>query len=142
MKGGGQSAKTKLRKFGLPAGLAPSAEAAASAAFAAVTTATLTAAAASATAASCARAGFIDVQCASAQRHTVELLDRGVAFFVVRHFAKAESTGTTRLAVRDQANPVYGSKLLEKLTDFFFRRFIAKISNKNVLHVQQTPIGG
>jgi hypothetical protein len=41
------------------------------------------------------------------------LLDGSVAFFVIRHFAKAETAGATRLSIRDQANPIHGSKLLE-----------------------------
>jgi hypothetical protein len=76
---------------------------------------------------------FVHVQSTPAQLRAIQGGDSFLAVFGIRHFDKAKTTGTARVAVGHNRDAVYWSILLKHLAQFVFPRIKIQIPNEDIL---------
>jgi hypothetical protein len=79
--------------------------------------------------------GFVDAQCPAVEVGAVQRGNRTIAFGIVRHFDKPESTRLSRIAIRNDVDATYGSMGLEQSSKRVFGSPKAEVSDKDILHV-------
>jgi hypothetical protein len=75
---------------------------------------------------------LVDDEVAVAKEAAIQHLDGLAGLFLRRHLDEAEAPGAARELVRDDANGLDGSGLLEQLTQIFFRGLKGKVPDEEL----------
>jgi hypothetical protein len=119
------------QQISLPARIAPAAATAASAVTASATVATK---ATATRPAFLTRASFVYVNRAAIQFGSVQGVHRLFGILAIGHFHESETTGLSRVAVADQADPLHCPKRREGGLELDFGGLVGEVSYENVSH--------
>jgi hypothetical protein len=81
------------------------------------------------------RAGFVNIQIATAKIHSVQGGYGSFGFTCVSHLHERKTPRSARITIRHQADTFHGPVLLKKRADGIFSRAEVQVTYKNLFHV-------
>jgi hypothetical protein len=79
-------------------------------------------------------ARFVDIQRSAAKLRAIQSRDCALCLGFVGHFHKSKASGTARIAICLDADPLYVSVRLKQGTNAFFRSAKIQVPYKNIFH--------
>ena len=88
----------------------------------------------------CLGARFIDVDCATPDRRSIESGNGLLTIFVAGHLDESETAGAPRVSISHDAHAIHLPERFKQLTEFVFVGVEAQVPHENILHASASAL--